>query len=202
MRIKNKIKEYNKMAKKGFWTEFKEFITKGNVVDMAIGVVVGGAFKDIVNSLVANIITPAISLLTGKSSFEELVWVLKEGVPAELAEDGVTELVPAVLPVELQYGIFIQKIIDFIIIALTIFVVLKVFTGLQHRSEVIRQKLDAEKYEAEQKKAAEEAAAKAEAEAAAAEALAAEKADIEAARKAQKETAALLSDIKELLAKK
>lgn len=195
------------MAKKSFLQEFKEFINKGNVVDMAVGVVVGGAFKDIVNSLVANIITPAISLLTGKSSFSELVWVLKEGVPAELAEDGVTELVPAVLPVELQYGIFIQKIIDFLIISLTIFVVLKVFASLQNRSEKLRQIIEAEKYEAEQKKAEEEAAAKAAteaaAEAAAAEAaVAAEKADIEAARKAQQETAALLSDIKELLAKK
>ncbi len=190
------------MAKKSFWTEFKEFITRGNVIDMAIGVVIGGAFKDIVNSLVANIITPAISLLTGKSSFEELVWVMKEGVPAELAEDGVTELVPAIAPVELQYGIFIQKIIDFIIIALTIFVVIKVITSLKNRSEAILHKIDAEKYAAEQKKAEEEAAAKAAAEAAAAEAAAAEKADIEATRKAQQETAALLSDIKELLSKR
>ena len=190
------------MAKKSFLQEFKEFITRGNVIDMAIGVVIGGAFKDIVNSLVANIITPAISLLTGKSSFSELVWVLKEGVPAVMAEDGVTELVPAVLPVELQYGIFIQKIIDFLIISLTIFVVIKVFTSLQNRSEKLRQIIEAEKYEAEEKKAAEEAEAKAAAEAVAAEAAAAEKADIEAARKAQRETAALLSDIKELLSKK
>ena len=189
------------MAKKSFLQEFKEFITKGNVIDMAVGVVVGGAFKDIVNSLVANIITPAISLLTGKSSFSELVWILKEGSPAELAEDG-TILVEEILPVELQYGIFVQKIIDFLIISLTIFVVLKVFANLQNRSEKLRQIIEAEKYEAEQKKAAEEAAAKAEAEKAAAEAQAAEKADIEAARKAQQETAALLSDIKELLAKK
>ncbi len=189
------------MAKKSFLTEFKEFITRGNVIDMAIGVVIGGAFKDIVNSLVANVITPAISLLTGKSSFSELVWTLKEGVPAQLAEDG-TVLVEEVLPVELQYGIFIQKIIDFLIIALTIFVVIKVITSLKNRSEAIMHKLDSEKYEAEEKKAAEEAAAKEEAEAKAAEAAAAEKADIEATRKAQQETAALLSDIKELLAKK
>lgn len=189
------------MAKKGFWTEFKEFIAKGNVIDMAIGVVIGGAFKDIVNSLVANVITPCISLLTGKSSFAELVWVLKEGVPAELAEDG-TVLVPEVLPVELGYGIFIQKIIDFIIIALTIFVVIKVATSLKNRSEALMHKLDAEKFEAEQKKAEEEAAAKAAEEEAAAKALEAEKAELEAVRKAQKDTAILLSEIKEILGKK
>ena len=129
------------------------------------------------------------------------MWILKEGSPAELAEDG-TILVEEILPVELQYGIFVQKIIDFLIISLTIFVVLKVFANLQNRSEKLRQIIEAEKYELEQKKAAEEAAAKAEAVKAEAEAAAAEKADIEAARKAQQETAALLSDIKELLAKK
>lgn len=189
------------MAKKGFWTEFKEFISKGNVVDMAVGVVIGGAFKDIVNSLVANIITPCISLLTGKSSFSELVWEMKAGIPAVLDEEG-NVISEEILPVVLEYGIFIQKIIDFLIIALTIFVVIKVMTGIKNHSEAIMHKLDAERFEAEAKKAAEEAAAKAEAEAEAAKIAAAEKADIEAARKAQQETATLLADIKELLAKK
>ena len=189
------------MAKKGFLQEFKEFITKGNVIDMAIGVVVGGAFKDIVNSLVANIITPAISLLTGKSSFSELVWTMKEGTPAELAEDG-TVLADEILPVELQYGIFIQKIIDFLIISLTIFIVLKVFANLQNRHEKLRQIIEAEKYAEEQRKAEEEAAQKAAEEEAAAKAVEAEKADLLAVRQAQKDTAALLSEIKEILAKK
>lgn len=189
------------MAKKGFWAEFKEFIAKGNVIDMAVGVVIGGAFKDIVNSLVANIITPCISLLTGKSSFSELVWELKAGVPAVLADDG-TVITEEVLPVVLEYGMFIQKVIDFLIIALTIFVVIKVATTLRNHSEALIQRLDAEKFEAEQKKAEEEAAAKAEAEKAETERAAAEKADIEAARKAQQETATLLADIKELLSKK
>ncbi|MBR6632771.1 MAG: large conductance mechanosensitive channel protein MscL [Clostridia bacterium] len=189
------------MAKSTFWKEFKEFITKGNVVDMAVGVVVGGAFKSIVSSLVADIITPCISLLTGKSSFNELTYVLKEGSEAVLAEDG-TVIAEAVAPTTINYGLFIQYIIDFIIISLAIFVVLKVFTSLQKRSAELRQKLDAEAYEAEQKKIAEEAAAKAAEEAKAAEAAAAEKADIEAARAAQRETAALLADIKELLANK
>lgn len=189
------------MAKKGFFAEFKEFIAKGNVIDMAIGVVIGGAFKDIVNSLVANVITPAISLLTGKSSFEELVWVLKEGAPAELAEDG-SVLVEEVLPVTIGYGVFIQRIIDFIIIALTIFVVIKVVTALKNRSEALIKKLDAEKYAAEEKKAAEEAAKKAEEEAKAAAEAEVEKAELLAVRKAQKDTVVLLAEIKEILGKK
>ncbi len=189
------------MAKSTFWKDFKKFITQGNVVDMAVGVVVGTAFKAIVSSLVADIITPLISLLTGKPNFKELVYVLKEATPEVLAEDG-TVLEAAVPATTLNYGLFIQYIIDFVIVALAIFVVLRVFTGLQKKSELIRQKLDAEAYEVEQKKAAEEAAAKKAEEEAAAEAAAAEKADIEAARAAQRETAALLADIKELLAKK
>ena len=188
------------MAKSTFWKDFKKFITQGNVIDMAVGVVIGTAFKAIVSSLVADIITPLISLLTGKASFNELVYVLKEGTDAVI-KDGV-EVEPAVAPTTLNYGTFIQYIIDFIIIALSIFVVIRVFTGLQKRSEKLQRKLDAEKYEAEQKKAEEEAAAKKAEEEAAKAALEAEKADIEAARAAQRETAALLADIKELLAKK
>lgn len=192
------------MAKKEkgtFWKEFKEFITKGNVVDMAVGVVVGGAFKAIVSSLVADIITPLISLITGAPDIKNLTYVIKQGTEAVVAEDGtiITEAVPATT---LNYGLFFQYIIDFIIMALAIFVVLKVFTGLQKRAKELHQKLDAEKYEAEQKKLAEEAAAKKADEEAAAAAAAAEKADIEAARAAQRETAALLAEIKEILAKK
>ena len=190
------------MAKGTFWKDFKKFITQGNVVDMAVGVVIGTAFKAIVSSLVADIITPLISMVTGTPNFKDLVYVIKEGTPAVLAEDGVTVITEAVAPTTLNYGMFIQYIIDFILIALSIFVVLRVFTGLQKRSEELRQKLDAEKYEAEQKKAEEEAAAKKAEEEAAKAALEAEKADIEAARAAQRETAALLADIKELLAKK
>ncbi len=190
------------MAKKGFWQEFKEFISKGNVVDMAIGVVIGGAFKSIVSSLVADIITPCISLLTGKASFNDLVYVLKEGSDAVLAEDGVTVVEEAVAPVTLNYGTFIQYIIDFLIIALTIFVIIKIMSSLKNRSEALRDKLDAEAAAVRQAAVDEEAAKKAAEEQAAADAAAAEKAEIEATRKAQQETAALLADIKEILNKK
>ena len=189
------------MAKSSFWADFKKFITQGNIVDMAVGIVIGTAFKAIVSSLVADIITPCISLLTGKPNLKELVYVLKEGSEAILAEDG-TVITEGVAPTTINYGIFLQYIIDFIIIALTIFVVLRIITALRRKAEKLHQIIEYEKYEEEQKKLAEaEAAKKAEEEAAAA-AAAAEKADIEAARAAQRETAALLADIKELLAKK
>lgn len=190
------------MAKSTFWQDFKKFATKGNVVDMAVGVIVGGAFSKIVSSLVADIITPCISLLTGKADFKELVYVLKEGTDAVLAEDGVTVLEEAIAPITLNYGTFLQYIFDFLIIALSIFVALRVVTGFHRRSEKLKAILDAENWALEQKKAAEEAEAKAKADAEAAEKAKAEAEDIVAARKAQQETAALLSEIKEILAKK
>ncbi len=188
------------MSKTSFWKEFKAFIAQGNVIDMAIGVVIGGAFKSIVSSLVADIITPCISLLTGKSSFSELQYVLKDGVDAVVAEDG-TVITEAIAPTTLNYGNFIQFVIDFIIIALTIFVIIKVATNIKNRSEKLAQKLDPKKFENEQAKAKAEADAKATEEAAAAKAAADEKADIEAARAAQQETARLLADIKQILNK-
>ena len=188
------------MAKSTFWKDFKKFITQGNIIDMAVGVVVGTAFKAIVSSLVADIITPCISILTGKPSFKELVWTIKEAIPEQVAADG--SIIPAVPATTINYGMFIQYIIDFIIIAFTIFVVIRVITGIQKKSELLRQKLDAEAYAEEQKKAAEAAEAKKAEEEAAKAAAEAEKADIEAARAAQRETAVLLAEIKEILAKK
>ncbi len=111
---------------KKFFTEFKEFIARGNVIDMAVGVVVGGAFKEIVNALVNNIVMPLIGLLTGGGTLSEWKWVLTPAV----IEDGV-EVVPenAIL-----YGGFVQTILDFFIIALCIFVVLKVLLAMQERT--------------------------------------------------------------------
>lgn len=171
------------MKKNGFISEFKAFITKGNVVDMAVGVVVGGAFSKIVSSLVADIITPLISLLTGASSFSELKVVLKEAVVETV--DGVeTIITPATT---LNYGNFIQFIIDFLIISFSIFCVIKAMAGARKKFEK----------PADPEKLAAEAAAKAEAEAKAA----AEAEEIVAARRAQKETADLLREIKELIKK-
>ena len=111
---------------KKFIGEFKEFIARGNVIDMAVGVVIGGAFGKIVTSLVNDIITPLISILTGKVSLTELKWVINEAVLDEAGAVVTPELA-------LTYGNFIQTIIDFLIIALSVFVALRVFAKLQRK---------------------------------------------------------------------
>lgn len=101
-----------------FIEDFKAFALKGNVVDMAIGVIVGGAFGKIVTSLVNDIIMPVISLITGGDGYKNLKWVITEGHAA-------TENAAAVEEVAINYGLFIQNIMDFLIIALCIFVALR-----------------------------------------------------------------------------
>lgn len=114
------------MTNKGkkFISEFKEFALKGNVLDLAIGVIIGGAFNKIVSSLVNDIIMPPIGAITGGVDFKDLVYVLKPAV-------GET---PAVT---LNYGAFIQNVVDFLIIALSIFIFVKVITMLNRKKEEV-----------------------------------------------------------------
>ena len=114
---------------KKFLKDFKEFATKGNVVDMAIGVVVGGAFGKIVTSLVSDIITPLIGMITGGTSLADKKVVLRA---AQLAEDGVTVLKPENA---LTYGAFIQNVIDFLIIAFTIFLTIRIIGSIRRKAE-------------------------------------------------------------------
>lgn len=103
-----------------FIQDFKEFALKGNVVDMAVGVIIGGAFGKIVSSLVNDIIMPVISIVTGGDGYKNLKYVI---TPAkEATADGVA----AVEEVAINYGLFIQNVVDFFIIALSIFVALRV----------------------------------------------------------------------------
>ena len=112
------------MAKMGkFLQDFKAFAMKGNVIDMAVGVIIGGAFGKIVTSLVNDIIMPPIGLLVGGMDFKDLKWEMKEAV---LNADGAVETAA----VTLNYGNFIQQTIDFLIIAMSIFVVIRVITRL------------------------------------------------------------------------
>ena len=113
---------------KKFFEDFKAFAMKGNVVDMAVGVIIGGAFGKIVSSFVADIITPLLGILLGKVSFTDLKWVI---TPAVLDEAG--NVVEAELA--LTYGNFIQQVIDFLIIALSIFVVLRVIMAIKSKFE-------------------------------------------------------------------
>ena len=103
------------------WNEFKDFAFKGNVIDMAVGVVVGGAFGQIVTSLVGDIITPLVGLLTKGTDLKELKYVLST------APDGTLNT--------LNYGAFLQNIIDFLIIAASIFVVVKLINTAKKKLE-------------------------------------------------------------------
>jgi len=125
---------------KKFFADFKAFITKGNIIDMAVGVIIGGAFGKIVTSLVNDIITPLISILTGKVSLTELKWVISEAVLDEAGAVVTPELA-------LTYGNFIQNIIDFLIIAISIFVVLRIMVTAQKKLESLKKKEEEEKKE-------------------------------------------------------
>ena len=119
--------------KKGFISEFKAFITKGNILDMAVGVIMGGAFGKIVSSLVADIIMPAIGALCNTKSLADMKYVITEAVPA--SEDGT---VAAVAEVAIKYGQFIMYIIDFLIVALCMFIVIKMFVGMRTKLENLK----------------------------------------------------------------
>ncbi len=110
---------------KKFFGEFKEFISRGNVIDMAIGVVVGATFKAIIDSLVNDIIMPIVGWLIGDMDFSDLAIVLS----TKTAEDG-SEIVTAI-----SYGKFINAIISFLIIAFCLFVVVKVINKLRRKKE-------------------------------------------------------------------
>ena len=112
-----------------FFSDFKEFAMRGNVVDMAVGVVIGGAFGAIVTSLVSQVIMPAVGLLTGGVNFNELKWVLKEAT-VDAAGTEVAE-------VAIGYGAFIQSILDFLIIAFCIFLLIRAIMKLKKTEEVV-----------------------------------------------------------------
>ncbi|MBO8429166.1 MAG: large-conductance mechanosensitive channel protein MscL [Bacteroidetes bacterium] len=110
---------------KKFLEEFKAFAMRGNVVDMAVGIIIGGAFGKIVSSFVGDIVMPALGLLVGGIDFSDLSVTLKQAV----MENG-QEIAPAVM---LRYGAFIQVIIDFVIIAFAIFMMIKAMAMLQRK---------------------------------------------------------------------
>ncbi len=126
------------MAKKKstFFQDFKAFISQGNIVDMATGVVVGTAFKAIVTSLVNDIIMPPIGALLGDVQFTELKYVIKEAVM-----EGETVVSEAVT---LNYGTFIQTIIDFLLVAFCIFIVLRVIMKSREKLESLKKKEEQE----------------------------------------------------------
>ena len=102
--------------------EFKEFAVKGNVVDMAVGIIIGGAFGKIVSSLVADVIMPPLGIILGGVNFSYLQLVLKDAAGTA----------PAVV---LKYGLFIQTVVDFVIVAFSIFLLIKAMNTLKRYEE-------------------------------------------------------------------
>ncbi|MCA5005587.1 large-conductance mechanosensitive channel protein MscL [Sphingobacterium bovistauri] len=116
----------------GFIKEFKDFAMRGNVIDLAVGVVIGGAFGKIVTSLVDDLIMPIIGVATGGIDFSKKVVVLKDAI---LNADG-SVLTPAVT---LNYGNFINVIIQFLIIAFCIFLAIKALNSLKKKEEAVEE---------------------------------------------------------------
>ena len=117
----------------GFIKEFQEFAVKGNVMDMAVGVIIGSAFGKIVASLVNDIIMPPLGLITG-NGFTDLKLVLKPATAAVTDASG-NIVTPEVAEVALNYGNFIQNTVDFIIIAFVIFLLIKGMNSLRKKEE-------------------------------------------------------------------
>ena len=117
---------------KKFFEEFKTFAMRGNVIDMAVGVVIGGAFGKITTSIVNDIIMPLISMITGGVNFSDWKWVLKEAV-TEVGADGA--LVETAAEVSVKFGNTIAVILDFIIIAFAVFCMVKALNNLHKKKE-------------------------------------------------------------------
>ena len=112
----------------GFLAEFKKFIARGNVMDMAVGVIIGGAFGKISTSLVNDVIMPGVSMLTGGVDFSAWKIVLKEAVVDASGAEVAAE-------VAIRYGSFLATILDFLIIAFAVFCLIKFLNGLHKKKE-------------------------------------------------------------------
>lgn len=122
---------------KKFFSEFKTFISRGNVVDMAVGVIVGGAFGKITNSLVNDVVMPAVSMLMGGVDFTAWKIVLKEAV-TEMGADGI--LVETAPEIAVKYGNLIAVIVDFLILAFAVFCMVKVINTMRERADALKKK--------------------------------------------------------------
>ena len=117
-----------KVTKIKFIKEFKDFISKGNVMDMAVGMIVGAAFTAIVTSLVNNILMPALGMITGQIDFSDLKIILQAAVKDEAGEIITPE-------VAIGYGAFINSVISFLLIALSVFILIKVLGSFKRKKK-------------------------------------------------------------------
>lgn len=118
----------------GMMKEFKEFAVKGNVVDMAVGIIIGAAFGTIVKSLVADVIMPPIGMLLGNVDFSNLFLVLKDGAAAAAPYATLADA-QAAGAVTMNYGMFINTIISFVIVAFAVFMVIRNINRLKKEKE-------------------------------------------------------------------
>lgn len=128
---------------KKFFREFKEFVSRGNVLNLAVGIIIGGAFGAIVTALVNHVIMPPISLLLG-DEVSALKWILREAVPAVMAADGVTVVTPEVKEIAIGWGLFVQAILNFLLIALVLFIIIKVAARIHEKAEALKTKMAGE----------------------------------------------------------
>ncbi|MBP5756111.1 MAG: large conductance mechanosensitive channel protein MscL [Spirochaetales bacterium] len=117
--------------KKGFFAEFKEFVSRGNVVDMAVGIIVGGLFTAIVNSFVKDILNPILGLLVGGTDFGSLKIVLKAAT--ETTEE-----------LAIRYGNLIQNVIQFLLTALVLFCIIRAINRMKEKAEALAAKTEKE----------------------------------------------------------
>jgi len=113
--------------------EFKEFAMRGNIVDMAVGIIIGASFGKIITSLVNDVLMPPIGLAIGRVDFSQLHIVLQKAQPAVM--EGEKIIKPALAQVSMNYGPFIQTIIDFIIVAFCVFLLIKAMNRLMAKKE-------------------------------------------------------------------
>ncbi len=113
------------MANGKFWADFKAFAVKGNMIDLAIGVIIGGAFGKIITSLVNDILMPPLGMLIGGIDFKDLKVTLPAPIGAEPAADAAAATI--------NYGVFIQNILDFLIVAMCIFLMVRLITRFKNK---------------------------------------------------------------------
>jgi large conductance mechanosensitive channel len=114
--------------------EFKEFALRGNLVDMAIAFVMGGAFGKVVTSFVEGLVMPLVGLLTSGKDFTKMVWTIKAGA-AQVIDDAGNVTTEAIEPVVVKYGEFLTVILDFVIVAFVMFLVIKLINKMKKKQE-------------------------------------------------------------------
>ena len=113
---------------KGFFQEFKEFAVKGNMIDMAVGIIIGTAFNRVVDVLVKQVLMPPLSLLTGRIEYADRKYVLREAIPS-------TDGAEAIEEIAIGYGLLIEVFIDFVVIGFTVFLVVKFMNRFRKKAE-------------------------------------------------------------------